>query len=243
MEHDRGVIDLDELVAEGGIVFFGGAGVSTDSGIPDFRSAAGIYATAHGRLPPEYLLSHTCLVEEPELFFDFHRDKLIHPSAQPNSTHRALAHLEAEGLVDAVVTQNIDGLHQGAGSRVVHELHGSLHRNYCVACGAEYPVAFVLAATRVPRCACGGMIRPDVVLYEEALDPTVVDAATAAIASARTLIVGGTSLNVYPAAGLLRYYRGHQLVLINKSATAEDHRADMLLRAGLGDIFGRYARD
>lgn len=234
---------MDELVAEGGIVFFGGAGVSTDSGIPDFRSAAGIYATAHGGLPSEYLLSHTCLVEEPELFFDFHRDKLIHPDARPNSTHRALARLEAQGLVDAVVTQNIDGLHQCAGSKVVHELHGSLHRNYCVACRAEYPVAFVLAATGVPSCACGGVVRPDVVLYEEALDATVVDAAIAAIAAARTLIVGGTSLNVYPAAGLLRYYRGHQLILINKSATAQDQRANIVLREGLGAILGRYARD
>lgn len=237
------MFDLDELVAEGGVVFFGGAGVSTDSGIPDFRSAAGLYATAHGGLPPEYLLSHTCLVEKPQLFFDFHRDKLIHPDARPNPTHRALARLEADGLVDAVVTQNIDGLHQCAGSKVVHELHGSLHRNYCVACGAEYPVAFVLASTGVPRCACGGMVRPDVVLYEEALDPNVVDAAIAAIASARTLIVGGTSLNVYPAAGLLRHYRGHQLVLINKSATAQDQRADAVLRAGLREILGRYERD
>ncbi len=217
------------------IVFFGGAGVSTESGIPDFRSAAGLYSTATGPHPPEYMLSDECLWSEPEAFWDFHRRHLIHPGATPNPAHRALAALERIGVLSAVVTQNIDGLHQMAGSRVVHELHGSVHRNHCVLCDRAVALADVLDAVGVPRCpACGGMVRPDVVLYGEALDPDVVDAAVEAIAGADTLIVGGTSLNVYPAAGFVLRYRGERLVLINQTPTPYDGRALLLVREPIG---------
>lgn len=220
-------------------VFFGGAGVSTESGIPDFRSAAGLYAQqAGGGRTPEYMLSHDCLAGEPEEFFAFHRANLVHPQARPNPAHTALAALEAQGHLAAVVTQNIDGLHQAAGSKVVHELHGSVARNHCLGPGRhEYRLDEIPETPTVPKCPkCGAMIRPDVVLYGEALDPAVVDAAVAAIARADTLIVGGTSLAVYPAAGLLNYYRGNRLVLINLTPTPYDHRADLVINAPVGEV-------
>jgi len=217
------------------IVFFGGAGVSTESGIPDFRSAAGLYATASGSRTPEYMLSDDCLWDEPETFWEFHRRHLIHPEARPNAAHRALAALEASGVLTAVVTQNIDGLHQSAGSRTVHELHGSVHRNHCLGCGRPMPLDEVLATTGVPRCpVCGAMVRADVVLYGESLDPAVADAAVRAIEDADTLIVGGTSLNVYPAAGFALRYPGERLVLINQSPTLFDRRAALLVREPIG---------
>ncbi|HEX2856360.1 MAG TPA: NAD-dependent protein deacylase [Propionibacteriaceae bacterium] len=223
------------------IVFFGGAGVSTESGIPDFRSAAGLYATASGPRPPEYMLSDECLWDEPEAFWDFHRRHLLHPQARPNAAHRALAALERRGVLTAVVTQNIDGLHQLAGSRVVHELHGSVHRNHCVRCDRPMPLDEVLATTGVPRCPrCGGMVRPDVVLYGEALDAEVVDEAVRAIEDADTLIVGGTSLNVYPAAGFALRYAGDRLVLINATPTLFDRRAALLVRDPIGDALAPW---
>lgn len=228
---------LSDLLARSHrIVFLGGAGVSTASGIPDFRSAAGLYATASGgRFPPEYLLSHTCFVRSPEDFFAFYRAHLLHPDAVPNAAHRALAALEDRGRLSAVITQNIDGLHQAAGSRTVWELHGSVHRNTCVRCGARYGLRWVLGTVGVPLCpSCGGIVRPDVVLYEEPLDPGVWAAAVGAIEDADCLIVGGTSLNVYPAAGLVDHYAGDRLVLINRTPTPYDRRADLVLRADLG---------
>lgn len=220
-------------------VFFGGAGVSTASGIPDFRSAAGLYAQAGGAgRAPEYLLSHDCLVEEPETFFAFHRGNLVHPDARPNRAHRALAELETLGHLAAVVTQNIDGLHQSAGSSVVHELHGSVSRNHCLGPQRHrWRLDEIPDEPVVPQCpTCGAIVRPDVVLYGEALDMAVVDAAIEAITAADLLIVGGTSLNVYPAAGLIDYYRGDRLVLINLSATARDARADLVIAAPIDEV-------
>ncbi len=222
------------IAESGSAVFFGGAGVSTESGIPDFRSASGLYSIGDGRYPPEFMLSHSCLVQHPEEFFAFHREHLLYPDAKPNAAHLALAELERCGQLAGVVTQNVDGLHQLAGSRVVHELHGSVHRNYCLDCGRTHPMGLLLATTGVPRCECGGVVRPDVVLYQELLDLDVLDAATRLIADADLLIVGGTSLNVYPAAGLIDYYRGDRLVLINLTATPFDHRADLVIHESVG---------
>lgn len=223
------------------VVFFSGAGISTESGIPDFRSAAGLYAQRVGGQSPEYLLSHSCLVRSPESFFDFHRSSLLHPDARPNGGHLALARLEAAGHLDAVVTQNIDGLHQLAGSVTVHELHGSALRNHCVRCGTRQDVAFMLHSTGVPSCPeCGGMVRPDVVLYEEALDERVVEQALQAIAASDLLVVGGTSLNVYPAAGMVRY-RGGRMVLVNREATPFDHEADLVVHDSLGPVLSAAA--
>lgn len=229
---------LRQALRDGSIVFFGGAGVSTESGIPDFRSSTGLYTLGSGaRRPPEYMLSHDCLVSEPEEFFAFYRANMLYPAAQPNAAHRALARLEDEGRLTAVVTQNIDGLHQAAGSRTVWELHGSVHRNLCTGCGATYPLAFVLETTGVPRCpACGAVVRPDVVLYGEMLDDAVVDAAQRAVAAADVLVVGGTSLNVYPAAGLVRWYSGDRLVIVNKEPTPYDDAADLVVHGTLGDV-------
>lgn len=247
MDHDatdpRCPDELVELVRGARrVVFFGGAGTSTDSGIPDFRSAAGLYSQRRDdALAPEYLLSHSCLVERPEAFFAFHRSALLHPEARPNAGHRALARLEAAGRLTAVVTQNIDGLHQAAGSRVVHELHGSALRNHCTRCGAGRDMAWMLRTTGVPRCEqCGGMVRPDVVLYGEALDERVVDAAVRAIAASDLLLVGGTSLNVHPAAGLVGL-RGGRLALVNLEATPQDHLADVVVHAGLGPVLTALA--
>lgn len=220
------------------IVFFGGAGVSTESGIPDFRSADGLYNHAC-HYPPEEILSHSFFMAHTEDFYRFYREHLLYPDAKPNAAHLALAKLEALGKLTAVVTQNIDGLHQAAGSKAVYELHGSVLRNTCQTCGEKFSAGDVLHSTGIPRCGCGGVIKPDVVLYEEGLDSDTVTGAVRAIAQADLLIVGGTSLGVYPAAGLLDYYSGGPLVLINKSATPADSRAGLLLRAPIGEALGR----
>ncbi len=217
------------------IVFFGGAGVSTESGIPDFRSAAGLYNQAGSRYAPEQILSRSFFDAHPEDFFAYYRTHLVHADARPNPAHVALANLERAGLLSAVITQNIDGLHQAAGSRRVLELHGSVHRNSCLGCGRQYGLDAVLAAGGVPRCAdCGQIIKPDVVLYEEALDPAVIQGAVTELAAADTLVVGGTSLQVYPAAGLVRVFAGRQLVLINRDATDYDPLATLTVREPIG---------
>ena len=223
------------------IVFFGGAGVSTESGIPDFRSADGLYNQDLGReVSPEEMISHTFYVRHTRDFFDFYKDKLIYKDAKPNACHRALAELEKQGKVRAIVTQNIDGLHQMAGSRTVFELHGSVMRNYCENCRTFYGVDAVLEADGIPYCTkCGGRIKPDVVLYEEGLDDDVVNGAVNAIAQADTLIIGGTTLIVYPAAGFIRYFRGRKLVLINMTATQADDSADLVIRDPIGKVFSQ----
>jgi NAD-dependent deacetylase len=246
---DSNIEKLKEIVeGSNNIVFFGGAGVSTESGIPDFRSATGLYQAKleYGRSPEE-LISHSAFAAEPELFWDYYKHNLVWPDAQPNNAHKALAKLETDGKLKAVVTQNVDGLHQLAGSKTVYELHGSIHRNSCLSCGAHYDLAYVLDdanckdkegnQTQIPRCEkCGGMIKPDVVLYEEALDSDTVQAAVTAIKNAETLIVGGTSLVVYPAAGFLTYFRGKNLVLINKSQTGVDKSADLVIHEPIGEV-------
>ena len=238
---NRELVRLAEWIAQSdNIVFFGGAGVSTESGIPDFRSADGIYNTqrVYGRSPEE-LLSHSFFVAHPEEFYEYYKKNLVFREAQPNACHKALAEWEAAGKVRAVVTQNIDGLHQKAGSRKVLELHGSIRRNYCMKCGRPFGEDAVLNAPGVPRCPdCGGIIRPDVVLYEEALDGDVLEAALTAIAAADILIVGGTSLVVYPAAGLVRYYGGKKLVLMNRDKTSFDSRANLIIREPIAQSFG-----
>lgn len=220
------------------VVFFGGAGVSVPSGIPDFRSPDGLYNQKYA-YPPEQIISHSFFVRQPELFFQFYRDKMLYPDAQPNAAHRKLAELERAGKLTAVITQNIDGLHQAAGSRNVLELHGSVHRNHCLSCGRAFSLAEVAQAQGVPHCDCGGVIKPDVVLYEESLDSAVLSAAVNAIASCDLLIVGGTSLSVYPAAGLIEYRQpGAKLAVINKSATPSDRAADLLLNGSIDEILG-----
>ena len=215
------------------VVFFGGAGVSTASGIPDFRSADGIYSQG-GVVPPEEILSHTFFIERTAEFYKFYREKMIYPDARPNACHIALARLEKEGRVSAVVTQNIDNLHQEAGSKTVYELHGSVYRNRCTRCGQKYGLEFVMKAQGVPRCEhCGGIIKPDVVLYEEQLDPDCIQGACRAIANADVLIIGGTSLTVYPAASFINYFSGSSLILINKTPTSADKLADIVIH---GDI-------
>ena len=220
------------------IVFFGGAGVSTESGIPDFRSVDGLY---HQKFdyPPETIISHSFYERQPEYFFRFYREKMLPLGFEPNVTHRVLARWEQEGRLLAVVTQIIDGLHQKAGSRRVFELHGSVLRNYCTKCGKFYPAEFIRDAQGVPRCACGGIVKPDVVLYEESLDEATLAGAVSALRRADLLIVGGTSLTVYPAAGLLNYYRGHRLVLINRDETPYDGQADLVFHDSLGSIFSQ----
>ncbi len=222
------------------IVFFGGAGVSTESGIPDFRSVDGLYHQKYD-YPPETILSHSFYIKYTEEFYRFYRDKMLCLTAKPNITHEKLAQLEAAGKLKAVITQNIDGLHQMAGSKKVLELHGSVHRNYCRKCGKGFEAEYILNSTgKVPLCdECGGSIKPDVVLYEEGLDQQTLEDAVFYISHADMLIVGGTSLAVYPAAGLIDYYRGNKLVLINKSTTPMDSRADLLIQAGLGEVFGK----
>ena len=219
-------------------VFFGGAGVSTESGIPDFRSVDGLYSQQF-EYPPETIISHSFFERKPEYFFRFYREKMLPLGFKPNVTHKVLARLETEGHLAAVVTQNIDGLHQKAGSRRVFELHGSVLRNYCVKCGKFYRAEVVRDAKGIPLCDCGGIIKPDVVLYEEPLDENVMAGAIAAIGKADLLIVGGTSLTVYPAAGLLHYYRGQRLVLINRDETPYDSYANLVFHESLGDIFSR----
>ncbi|MFZ2681142.1 NAD-dependent protein deacylase [Clostridium sp.] len=222
------------------IVFFGGAGCSCESGIPDFRSASGLWnEKLKINLTPEQLVSHTMFMKYPKEFFEFYRDKLIYPDAKPNAAHIALAKLEEMGKLKAVVTQNIDGLHQAAGSKHVYELHGSVLRNYCVKCHAFYDEKFILESKGVPTCTkCGGNVKPDVVLYEEGLDDNVIRGAIAAISKADTLIIGGTSLVVYPAAGLINYFRGKNLVLINKSSTSADNKADLVIHEAIGKVLG-----
>lgn len=219
------------------IVFFGGAGVSTESGIPDFRSPDGLYNTRY-KYPPETIISHSFFMRNPEEFYRFYRDKMLFPDAKPNAAHRKLAEWEAQGKLLAVVTQNIDGLHQAAGSKKVYELHGSVHRNYCTHCGRVYDLDFIMKGEGVPKCPeCGGTVKPDVVLYGENLDNDVVNGACAAIAGADMLIIGGTSLNVYPAAGLIDLYRGNRLVLVNLSRTPQDSRADLVIHERIGQVF------
>lgn len=221
------------------IVFFGGAGVSTESGIPDFRSVDGLYNQQYD-YPPETILSHTFFRRNTEEFYRFYRAKMLALDAKPNAAHKKLAQWEQEGKLKAVVTQNIDGLHQAAGSKMVYELHGSVHRNYCQKCGAFYDARYMLESKGIPKCEkCGGIIKPDVVLYEEGLDDATMRGAIRAIGHADVLIIGGTSLTVYPAAGLIDYYNGNKLVLINKSVTPMDSRADLLVQGPIGEIFSQ----
>lgn len=219
------------------IVFFGGAGVSTESNIPDFRSTDGLYHQEYD-YPPETILSHSFYMRKPEEFYRFYRNKMLFPDAKPNRAHLALAKLEQEGKLKAVITQNIDGLHQAAGSREVLELHGSVLRNHCTRCGKFYGLDDILKMKGVPKCECGGIIKPDVVLYEEGLDNEVIERAITHIRNADMLIIGGTSLVVYPAAGLIDYYHGNKLVLINKSATSRDSQADLIIGDSIGKVLG-----
>ena len=220
------------------IVFFGGAGVSTESGIPDFRSVDGLYSQ-HFEYPPETIISHSFYLRDPSYFFRFYREKMLPLDFEPNITHKKLAQWEQEGKLSAVVTQNIDGLHQKAGSKTVYELHGSVLRNYCTKCRKFYPAEFIRDSKDVPRCSCGGIVKPDVVLYEEGLDQDTVEKSIMAIRSADLLIVAGTSLTVYPAAGLLRYYPGSRLVLINRDVTPFDNEANLVIHDNLGNVFSQ----
>ena len=221
------------------IVFFGGAGVSTESGIPDFRSENGIYkALNEYGVPPETILSHPFFIDHPDVFFKYYKKTLVYPDAEPNDCHKALAKLEQMGKLKAVITQNIDNLHQKAGSKNVQELHGTLYRNYCVRCDKEFPRDYVMQTDGITHCdACGGIVRPDVVLYGENLNEDTIEASVKYISQADLLIVGGTSLNVYPAAGFLNYYRGNKLVLVNKSATPYDNKAALIIAENIGEVF------
>ncbi len=236
MAKENPVSVLQKMVdASNKIVFFGGAGVSTESGIPDFRSVDGLYNEQY-TYPPEEMLSHTMFQLHPEEFYRFYRNKMLYLDAKPNAAHKKLAELEAAGKLTAVVTQNIDGLHQAAGSRNVFELHGSVYRNYCTRCGKFYTVQELLKRESVPKCSCGGIIKPDVVLYEEGLDQNILRGAIEAIQQADMLIIGGTSLVVYPANGLVEYFQGKYLVVINKSPTHMDGRADLLIEDNIGSV-------
>lgn len=218
------------------IVFFGGAGVSTESGIPDFRSVDGLYNQKY-QFPPEIILSHSFFLNHTKDFYQFYKDKMICLNAKPNITHKTLARLEQENKLKAVITQNIDGLHQMGGSKEVIELHGSIYRNYCMSCHKSYGVQEIINAHDIPKCTCGRVIKPDVVLYEEGLDEDVLESSINYISNADVLIIGGTSLSVYPAAGLIRYFKGSKLILINKSTTDFDNRADILIQGTLGEVF------
>ena len=227
---------LQEIIDESkNIVFFGGAGVSTESGIPDFRSEDGLYHEKYS-YPPERIISHSFFLTNPEVFYRFYKEKMLCLDAEPNAAHRKLAELEQAGKLKAVVTQNIDGLHQKAGSKIVYELHGSIHRNYCLSCHKFYPAKFIKESDGVPHCSCNGVIKPDVVLYEESLDSKTIEDAVTAITNADTLIIGGTSLVVYPAAGFIDYFRGKHLVLINKAETGRTVQADLAIRAPIGEV-------
>ena len=235
----RDLEKLKQWISESSrIVFFGGAGVSTESGIPDFRSVDGLYSQRF-EYPPETIISRSFYDRKPEYFFRFYREKMLPLGFEPNITHKVLARWEQEGKLAAVVTQNIDGLHQKAGSRRVYELHGSVLRNFCIRCGKFHTAEFVKNSTGVPKCACGGTVKPDVVLYEESLDQDCIERSVMAISRADLLIVAGTSLTVYPAAGLLHYYRGNRLVLINRDATPYDSRADLVIHDSLGNVFSK----
>ena len=234
--YEKEIEQLQEIIDESSrIVFFGGAGVSTESGIPDFRSADGIYHQKY-KYSPEQVVSHSFFVRYPEAFYEFYKEKMMALDARPNPAHIKLAELEKAGKLTAVVTQNIDGLHQAAGSRNVYELHGSIHRNYCMRCGKFYDAEYVKGYDGVPRCECGGMIKPDVVLYGEGLDQDTIQGAVRAISQADTLIIGGTSLVVYPAAGFIDYFNGKHLVVINKSETARAVRAELTIAAPIGEV-------
>ena len=237
---DEKIALLRQWVAESdNIVFFGGAGVSTESGIPDFRSVDGLYHQEY-KYPPEEIISHSFFERDPEEFYRFYRAKLIPPKdVKPNAAHLRLAELENEGKLRAVITQNIDGLHQAAGSKKVIELHGSIHRCYCAKCRKPYPESFVNEGTGIPRCSCGGIVRPDVVLYEEGLDEQDLYSAVNYIRAADVLIVGGTSLAVYPAAGLIRYFRGKHMVLVNRGSTPYDDMAELVIRQNIGQVFSQ----
>ena len=236
---DDKIMQLKKWIDESdNVVFFGGAGVSTESGIPDFRSVDGLY-NQKWKYPPETILSHSFFVKYPEEYYRFHREKLVIDGVKPNAAHLKLAELEQAGKLRAVVTQNIDGLHQAAGSKKVLELHGSILRSYCSACGRPYPADKMNRGEGVPRCACGGVIRPDIVLYEEPLDESIMTRALHYISDAEVLIIGGTSLNVYPAAGLINYYRGNKLALINLGSTPYDNEADLVINEKIGRVFGR----
>ena len=237
--YEKEIEQLQKIIDDSSrIVFFGGAGVSTESGIPDFRSADGIYHQKY-KYSPEQVVSHSFFMKYPEAFYDFYREKMMALDAKPNPAHIKLAELEKAGRLTAVVTQNIDGLHQAAGSRMVYELHGSIHRNYCMECGKFYDARYVKDADGVPRCECGGLIKPDVVLYEEGLDQNVIRGAVEAIASADTLIIGGTSLVVYPAAGFIRYFNGKYFVLINMAVTPMDNAADLVIHGKVGEVLSK----
>ena len=230
---------LQEMINDSkSIVFFGGAGVSTESGIPDFRSVDGLYNQKYD-YPPEEILSHTFFVQKTKEFYDFYRDKMICLDAKPNKAHLKLAELEKAGKLTAVVTQNIDGLHTQAGSRKVYELHGSVHRNYCTKCGKFFGIEAITDSTGVPKCECGGTIKPDVVLYEEGLDHDVINGAVKAIAECDMLIIAGTSMTVYPAAGLVRYFRGKYLVVINRDPTSVDGQCDLVLHDKVGEVLDK----
>lgn len=236
---EKKIAELQEIVDRyDRIVFFGGAGVSTESGIPDFRSVDGLYNQKYD-YPPETILSHTFFMRKPGEFYRFYRDKMLALDAKPNAAHRKLAEMEAAGKLTGVVTQNIDGLHQAAGSKHVMELHGSVLRNYCMRCHKFYDAEYILHSKGIPTCECGGMIKPDVVLYEEGLDQNVMSDAIYTISQAEVMIVGGTSLAVYPAAGLLNYFHGDKLVLVNKGATPQDKNADLLIQEPIGEVFGK----
>lgn len=237
---ERDIEELQKLIdSHNRIVFFGGAGVSTESGIPDFRSVDGLYHQKYD-YPPETILSHTFFVRHPEEFYRFYHDKMLALDAKPNAAHKKLAELEEKGKLTAVVTQNIDGLHQAAGSRKVYELHGSVHRNYCTKCGKFFDARYMADQDGVPMCdSCGGMIKPDVVLYEEGLNMQTLNGAVRAIEEADLLIVGGTSLVVYPAAGLVQYFRGDEIVLINKGTTSMDRSADLFIQKPIGEVLGQ----
>lgn len=236
--YGRKIEQLQNIIDDSrNIVFFGGAGVSTESNIPDFRSADGLYHQKY-KYSPEQVVSHSFFMQYPEVFYEFYKDKMMLLDAQPNAAHIALAKLEEVGKLKAVITQNIDGLHQAAGSRTVYELHGSIHRNYCMECGKFYDAKYVKASDGIPHCTCGGMIKPDVVLYEEGLDGTTIQGAVQAISRADTLIIGGTSLVVYPAAGFIDYFHGKHLVVINKSETARSVAAELSISAPIGQIMG-----
>ena len=236
---DAKIAQLKEWIdGSDNVVFFGGAGVSTESGIPDFRSVDGLY-NQKWKYPPETILSHSFFTRNPEEYYRFHREKLVIDGVKPNRAHLRLAELEKEGKVRAVVTQNIDGLHQAAGSKKVLELHGSILRACCSRCGRPYPAEEMNNGTGVPKCQCGGVIRPDIVLYEEPLNDEIVSEAVHYIRDAEVLIIGGTSLNVYPAAGLINYYRGNKLVLINLSETPYDGQADLVIHEKIGEVFGQ----
>ena len=240
---DERILELKKMIAESNnIVFFGGAGVSTESGIPDFRSVDGLYHQKYD-YPPETILSHTFYRRHTDEFYRFYKDKMLCLDAKPNAAHLALAKWEQEGKLKAIVTQNIDGLHQAAGSKRVYELHGSVLRNYCEDCGKYYDVNYVKDAEGVPKCSCGGIIKPDVVLYEEGLDDSTIRGAVKAISEADMLIIGGTSLVVYPAAGLIDYYNGSKLVVINKSSTGRDEQADLVIQGSIGEVFTQVLRE